>query len=781
MSEDQGRNMGLPDFRFSVDSQLIGELGERLVTNNYIAVSELIKNAYDADSPTVSLNLINITQENESKLSKIVIKDTGVGMTLSDIKNYWMKIATPHKAEKPTSALHGRPRTGNKGIGRFACQRISRILVLESCAKVISSAKGSHYENTRVTFNWDEFKPGMNVDEIPCRYETNTSNEGETGITLNLIDLREKWTRRDFLMLQKSVALVSVAGHVKRKGFMEDPGFEASVVCEDFEDEKFDIGQKILASGWGTLRGKVRRNGEVDLTLTSASDDSPQKYKLSGFDGLDDVNFEIHIMPAASRIKSVENRRSPSKLTKAILDQIWENHSGVRLYLNKFRVYPYGDLDSGDDWLNIGKDIARRRLQPDPMLKGIQSRFPSIDFSRSMLNHPGLRAHIGSVNIEGEALKYLQIKMDREGLLETKLFKELKRMIRVSLDWAALNYEAFLRAESKKVAARERENFIEVTKSREMTTKQQVGQALKIIDHATTAEVKSKHSESKGHNEKLAESTDKNTLAAAVKFVESTFSEVDAELDTLRSVAATAPLLFVFSHEFKGIIASLLSHAVGLENLAKKADDKEIQTGLIDMATGLRESSTQHEKITHLFDVFSDSQGFHKKKANLKRTIDQIELGFGYLFSEFDIDFDTSHLNPIYTVPHLNEAELYSVLINAVSNAVKALIAKSNSRKIYIDVVATKLVCEIRVSDTGVGLHSKNWNKVFAPFVSDPEGTIYSSLSSRIGDKQLATLGKGSGLGLHIMKSILEKHSGVVEFEKPTGEWKTTLLLRLAK
>lgn len=35
---------------FTVDSQLLGELGERLVTRNYIALSELVKNAYDADA-----------------------------------------------------------------------------------------------------------------------------------------------------------------------------------------------------------------------------------------------------------------------------------------------------------------------------------------------------------------------------------------------------------------------------------------------------------------------------------------------------------------------------------------------------------------------------------------------------------------------------------------------------------------------------------------------------------------------------------------------------------
>jgi HSP90 family molecular chaperone len=119
---------------FSVDSQLIGELGERLVASNYIALSELIKNAYDADSPSVKVELINITKTLPIE-SSITIVDEGTGMTFNQIKDFWMKIATPHKSKNPHSKKYGRPVTGNKGIGRFACQKLAEKLEMRSVAK----------------------------------------------------------------------------------------------------------------------------------------------------------------------------------------------------------------------------------------------------------------------------------------------------------------------------------------------------------------------------------------------------------------------------------------------------------------------------------------------------------------------------------------------------------------------------------------------------------------------------------------------------------------------
>ncbi|MCV5901633.1 ATP-binding protein, partial [Escherichia coli] len=60
------------DLSFSVDGRLLSELGEKLVTKNSLALSELIKNGYDADSSLVEISLHNVRQINKS--STIIIR-----------------------------------------------------------------------------------------------------------------------------------------------------------------------------------------------------------------------------------------------------------------------------------------------------------------------------------------------------------------------------------------------------------------------------------------------------------------------------------------------------------------------------------------------------------------------------------------------------------------------------------------------------------------------------------------------------------------------------------
>ncbi|MDE0279992.1 MAG: ATP-binding protein, partial [Gammaproteobacteria bacterium] len=151
------KNQARPDaLRFSVDSQLMGELGERLVTRNHVALAELVKNAYDADGSRISVDFCDYVTEDSGELfPSIVLTDNGHGMRFTDVDKHWMRIATSNKKRDPFSPIYGRPKTGNKGIGRFACQRLAEELILTTVAKV---EKG--YERTTVTFYWKDFEPG---------------------------------------------------------------------------------------------------------------------------------------------------------------------------------------------------------------------------------------------------------------------------------------------------------------------------------------------------------------------------------------------------------------------------------------------------------------------------------------------------------------------------------------------------------------------------------------------------------------------------------------------
>lgn len=778
ITESDKQKKALSSLYFDVDSQLISELGERLVTNNYVALGELIKNAYDADSPSVEIELINITKSQDLIDSEIIIRDKGHGMTFEEIDLYWMTIATSNKLEHPVSKKHGRPKTGNKGVGRFSCQKLAHDLVLESVAKVAGG-----YEKTIVTFNWSDFKPGMKLEKIPCVYDRLPAKRSEEGVTLRLKGLRDPWTERDYKMFQKNVALISVATPTRRKGYTEDPGFKIAILNDDFETDLNLLDDKILNSGWGKLVGKVLKSGVLNLQLESKGSEKQKfNYRVNN-KNLSGISFVIYIMPGDSMYDYIESRRNATILTKSLRRQIWEKQSGIKVYYDGFRIYPYGDIENEDDWLGMVRDVGRRRGSPSEELDEVGKAFsniPNFTLSRSMLNHPAARAHVGAVYIDGDAASAFSQKMDREGLEDGKNLTDLKKTIRLATDWSALYYEAFIRtnvANKREVLA---SKFDESIGEKPLTTRHRIDNAIEFLKNSAKEDAPHVNKKDDIFEEKPIK-TGQSNVSVVVDYLDSQFDDFSAELDTLRSVASTAPLMFVFSHEVKGITTSLLNHSSKLKDLSKKCTDKKIAKDLLTMSDQARLSVSRYGKLIKLFDVFSDSQNFSKKKAKLENAVSNIVSGFDFLLSTFKIDLSVSDINPLLRVSKLNEAQLYSLVINTLSNAIKAVIAKNGRRKIFIEVVDSDSLITIAIRDTGVGLKPKNWDKVFKPFEYDPEGKIYSVLSNALGDEQLATLGKGSGLGLHIVKNIIDDAGGKVNFSECKNPWVTCLKMEIPK
>ena len=85
------------NLRFKTNSRHIGQLGRELVTDFVTALVELVKNAYDADAGRVMIKIEDANTPN----SRIVIADTGCGMTQSEFENRWMVIGTSNKVSNP--------------------------------------------------------------------------------------------------------------------------------------------------------------------------------------------------------------------------------------------------------------------------------------------------------------------------------------------------------------------------------------------------------------------------------------------------------------------------------------------------------------------------------------------------------------------------------------------------------------------------------------------------------------------------------------------------------
>ena len=102
--------------KYKISSRATILLGRESVSKVESAIIELIKNSYDADS-NICFLYFDITN------NSLFLIDNGTGMTKQIIEDYWMTIGTDNKKTDYIS-LKGRIKSGEKGIGRFALDRL---------------------------------------------------------------------------------------------------------------------------------------------------------------------------------------------------------------------------------------------------------------------------------------------------------------------------------------------------------------------------------------------------------------------------------------------------------------------------------------------------------------------------------------------------------------------------------------------------------------------------------------------------------------------------------
>lgn len=103
---------------FSVDAGLIQRLGLELVGRAETAVSELIKNSYDADATVVDVDFIEAAKAR----GDLIISDNGVGMTSHQLINGFMRISSTDKIHNPSSMRFNRTKAG-KRYWPFCCSK----------------------------------------------------------------------------------------------------------------------------------------------------------------------------------------------------------------------------------------------------------------------------------------------------------------------------------------------------------------------------------------------------------------------------------------------------------------------------------------------------------------------------------------------------------------------------------------------------------------------------------------------------------------------------------
>lgn len=111
------------DIPFAISARTAHLIGLENFANAEGAIVELVKNSYDADAD-ICVVVADI-KENKSESSLYII-DNGTGMTDKIITDHWMTIGTDDKLINARSIKKKRVKSGAKGIGRFALNRLGK-------------------------------------------------------------------------------------------------------------------------------------------------------------------------------------------------------------------------------------------------------------------------------------------------------------------------------------------------------------------------------------------------------------------------------------------------------------------------------------------------------------------------------------------------------------------------------------------------------------------------------------------------------------------------------
>ena len=709
-------------FRFTIDAELLRELGERLVGKPHIALAELVKNSYDADATKVTISFA------PNKRS-IEISDDGHGMTADEFKNFWMRIGTVHKTREKQSRKRGRTLTGSKGVGRLAVQFLAHKFT------ITTFPANENCKGLKAHINWknaletkpDETKELTDVEVTYSKLDRDPSDRRtHQGTSIILEQLKDEWAEDSI----RGLALELWYLQPPLRFLLDDPKNQFKI---HFRSPHRDYSKTFLEQMIAIKRIWIARlvgkaaDGEVEFSLQYQGE-QPTKhtYKIADFyhnngefsktKNLNTCRFDI-------RIYNLRGKQKYGIRVDTAREYVGK-YSGVHVYDGDFRLPYYGSSES--DWLKLEYDHSHRRNVSQLLPKEIQ-------VFRGLNDLPTLGRVFGLVKVNTSTERNLGIMITRDRLAETTAYKDLVNTIRYAFDWYA-NETA-----RRKIEKKENETSSESTSLKFQRVEQVLEEYEPQIPKKVYQEIYTKVQEA--------------TIAA----------EKDQEL-VLEQMGVLAPLATAgisalsYQHELKkqfSYIQTTIDRMQKIETM-----NSELQENLHSLSTDLASWLKRAKSTNLLFDYIADTENTLRHSLRARAVIEEITNQTSVLARGTETDY--SQIDDRLCLPEASFAEWGAIFQNVFINAYTAML-DSPKRQLHISFRSHEKFREILVQDTGHGVNLKNADRLFEPF----------QRASKISTERKALGYGGTGLGLTIVRLVANNIGCRVRFVDPDDGFKT--------
>jgi signal transduction histidine kinase len=755
--------------KFTVDTKLFRELGELLVGRDSTAVVELIKNSYDADATIVSVLGENL---NSPARGRIVITDDGVGMTKENFEKGFLRSGSRLKERGDRrSPIYERRYTGEKGVGRLAAHKLAKRMDLISVPdpETTNDSAGA----IEATVDWDRIEAYETLDDIkdlddgPITLRELRSND-TPGTEIELTKLRKKWTNSERTRLFEELGtflppelLIEIPKNVASSDLLidkvavrdvrgsDDPGFNIELLGD------FDVGEeywKVVAQAadWILEIDAKGKSSRIDYRIT------PTLTCKRNFPDAEQHNFKwndpsLDEFPTfQARVLIREGSEGVQRSTRSWLNR----NAGIRVYMEGFRVLPYGE--AGNDWLEIDSDYVRRsrtlRFLDDVPFDLPSNSRSDADEDIGLMQLPN-QSYYGAAFLTRKSSASLEMLVNREGFIPNAAYMAMQKIIRRGVD-LSVRVRAYEKQPQREARRKER-----IEKAKQLDRFETRKAAEEAARNATELAANARRVAATG---KYAEA--KRLIVSAaneVKRSASYTSELMSDRSIMQVLAGVGLQMTAFVHEMNGLLgmASALESTVERfrKNVKLDAESRQEMSRVFQSVSDLR--NIVERQASYLTDITSPDARRRRSRQRLAERFDScvrlVQRGASKrqvrVLNQIPIDLRSPPMFP---------AELMVIFSNLLTNAIKACDRNGRIRAKGREKSDGSVI--VRIENTGRRVRLNDSEKWFLPFRST---TIEADPS----------LGQGMGMGLPIARNILEEYGASIGFAEPGEGFATAL------
>jgi signal transduction histidine kinase len=801
--------------KFKISSGLKSIIGKDLITDDFIAIFELVKNSFDAYADRVDLYF---TEDH------IYIFDNGKGMSKDDIQDKWLFVAYSAKSDNTEDqGLSTDYRTnlrakrnsfaGSKGVGRFSCDRLGTELQIQTSERNTDNVH-------QIELNWESFEADQSnqFQDMEVNYSEKKQFDipfnlqnllFDSGTILKISSLRDSfsWDRKKLLRLKSAIAKL-----IDPFGIKKDFSVFIHAPAEKEKDEQKLADYKVdeLAGNnvdkhspyLGTVNGKIenlifdklaKKTTQIKVKLsedcksitTELIDRGELVYRIkepSPYQSLGSSTVMVELYYMNTIAKTNFTKTMGLHNTK---------FGSVFLFNNGFRVVPIGNFDDDSLGLNSRKTQGYGRFLGTRELLGLIEVAGSAEqFKEGSSRDNGLIKTAASEELRNffydKALKRLEAyvsnvswtdKLDAESedlsrILtdqgKTKVTKVLAKLISGKnielLEYSeALIDTISVRSEGFEESITYLQNFAEKSNTQELQKK--INTAITQFEELKAAEAYSKKeaereklSREKAEHELEQVTDDLDKASQHIELVEVALKEEKSRVRFLKK--ATSPDLDTirnFHHQI-GIYSSSINHLVQhkLDNINRGQKLSEIEVSqLLEQVSFKNQQILTISRIATVADYRLSAEEIND---------DIIQFSSDYLenvVSQYQPDISVKWLTDDFQwTMDFMPLDLMIVIDNIVHNASKP--NNGCTEIVFKSSLYEKNRLQIEIFDNGFG---------FAEYLKLDIDSIFD-----IG----VTTTDGSGLGLFHVKQVINEMGGSISAD-PTFDDGAKFIIRFAR